>query len=155
MLRGEERDVDTADIQLLDEIEMCSSTECTEGSGPTTGACRSTSSGWPWRETCHSPEEARAVLRCFLVPPEELRRAWKVQRDCSRRGYTTDQVLELDRREPDSELYIRPQQRWSDIVVSFKPGSRSDQEHLDAEIVLRKGSSIPTSRSSPSKASGA
>ncbi|MBW3607859.1 MAG: phosphoribulokinase [Actinobacteria bacterium] len=79
-------------------------------------------------------------VRVFLAPPEKLRRAWKVQRDCSRRGYTTDQVLEeLDRREPDSELYIRPQQRWSDIVVSFKPGERGDQEHLDAEIVLRKG----------------
>ncbi len=83
-------------------------------------------------------------VRVFLAPPEELRRKWKVQRDCSRRGYTTDQVLEeLDRREPDSELYIRPQQRWADIVVSFMPGSRGDQEHLDAEIVLRKGLDAP------------
>ncbi|MEA2192259.1 MAG: phosphoribulokinase [Solirubrobacteraceae bacterium] len=81
-------------------------------------------------------------VRVFLAPPEELRRAWKVQRDCSRRGYTTDQVLEeLDRREPDSELYIRPQQRWADIVVSFMPGR--DQDHLGAEIVLRKGLDHP------------
>jgi phosphoribulokinase len=89
----------------------------------------------------HTPELRKSYdVRVFLAPPEELRRAWKVQRDCSRRGYTTDQVLEeLDRREPDSELFIRPQQRWSDIVVSFKPASRGDQEHLDAEIVLRKG----------------
>jgi phosphoribulokinase len=89
----------------------------------------------------HTPELRECYdVRVFLAPPEELRRAWKVQRDCSRRGYTTDQVLEeLDRREPDSELFIRPQQRWSDIVVSFKPGKRGDQEHLDAEIVLRKG----------------
>ena len=89
----------------------------------------------------HTPELRESYdVRVFLAPPEELRRAWKVQRDCSRRGYTTDQVLEeLDRREPDSELYIRPQQRWADLVVSFKPGSRGDQEHLDAEIVLRKG----------------
>jgi phosphoribulokinase len=89
----------------------------------------------------HTPELRDCYdVRVFLAPPEELRRAWKVQRDCSRRGYTTDQVLEeLDRREPDSELFIRPQQRWADLVVSFKPGSRGDQEHLDAEIVLRKG----------------
>jgi phosphoribulokinase len=80
----------------------------------------------------------------FLAPPEDLRRKWKVQRDCSRRGYTTDQVLEeLDRREPDSELYIRPQQRWADIVVSFMSGSRGDQEHLDAEIVLGKALTHP------------
>ena len=79
-------------------------------------------------------------VRVFLAPPEELRRQWKVDRDCSRRGYTTDQVLEeLDRREHDSEAYVRPQQTFADIVVSFMPGSRSDQGHLDAEVTLREG----------------
>ena len=64
-------------------------------------------------------------VRVYLDPPEELRRHWKVQRDCSRRGYTTDQVLsELDRREPDSERWIRPQRHHADIVVSFQPGAR-------------------------------
>ncbi|HEY3921602.1 MAG TPA: phosphoribulokinase [Gaiellaceae bacterium] len=85
-------------------------------------------------------EELRKLydVRIYLAPPEELRRHWKVQRDCSRRGYTTDQVLaELDRREPDSEAYIRPQERYADIVVSFLPNDGSDQEHLDAELVLR------------------
>jgi phosphoribulokinase len=79
-------------------------------------------------------------VRVFLAPPEDLRRQWKVDRDCSRRGYTTDQVLEeLDRREPDSAAYIRPQQRFADIVVSFTPGDRSDQGHLDAQVTLRRG----------------
>ncbi|MEA2250721.1 MAG: phosphoribulokinase [Solirubrobacteraceae bacterium] len=83
-------------------------------------------------------------VRVFLEPPEDLRRQWKVQRDCSRRGYTSDQVLEeLDRREPDSETFIRPQQRWADIVVSFMPGDRSDQEHLDAKLMLRDGLGHP------------
>ena len=77
-------------------------------------------------------------VRIYLSPPEELRRKWKVQRDCSRRGYTTDQVLsDLDRREPDSEAYIRPQQKHADIVVSFLPNASGDQEHLDARLVLR------------------
>jgi phosphoribulokinase len=81
-------------------------------------------------------------VRVFLAPPEDLRRKWKVQRDCSRRGYTTDQVLEeLDRREPDSELFIRPQQRWADMLVSFQPGN--DQDHLDAEITLRQSLDHP------------
>jgi phosphoribulokinase len=79
-------------------------------------------------------------VRVFLAPPEDLRRTWKVDRDCSRRGYTTDQVLEeLDRREPDSASYIRPQQRFADIVVSFAPGDRSDLGHLDAKVSLRRG----------------
>ncbi|MDP9189179.1 MAG: phosphoribulokinase, partial [Actinomycetota bacterium] len=77
-------------------------------------------------------------VRVFLAPPEELRRKWKVQRDCSRRGYTTDQVLmELDRREPDSAQFIRPQERYADIVVSFSEGEGGDPHKLDAELVLR------------------
>ena len=93
-------------------------------------------------------EEMRGLfdVRIYLAPPEELRRKWKVQRDCSRRGYTTDQVLaELDRREPDSAEFIRPQQRYADIVVSFLPGGE-DQDHLDAEIVLRSSLKHPDLR---------
>jgi phosphoribulokinase len=79
-------------------------------------------------------------IRLFLAPPEELRRRWKVDRDCSRRGYTTDQVLEeLDRREEDSAAFIRPQEKFADIVVSFMSGDGGDQGHLDAAITLRQG----------------
>jgi phosphoribulokinase len=79
-------------------------------------------------------------VRVFLGPPEELRRRWKVHRDCSRRGYTTDQVLaELDRREPDSEAFIRPQRRYADMLVSFVAPESEDQDptQLDAELTLR------------------
>jgi len=95
-------------------------------------------------------EELRKLydVRLFLAPPEELRRLWKVRRDCSRRGYTTDQVLaELDRREPDSEAFIRPQQRYADIVVSFLPTAGSDQDRLDAELILRPTLRHPDFRS--------
>ena len=79
-------------------------------------------------------------VRVYLDPPEHLRRKWKLQRDCSRRGYTTDQVLEeLDRREADVETYVRPQRRHADIVISFTPGDRGDQEHLDARVAMRPG----------------
>ncbi|HTU86957.1 MAG TPA: phosphoribulokinase [Solirubrobacteraceae bacterium] len=79
-------------------------------------------------------------VRVYVDPPEDLRRTWKVQRDCSRRGYTTDQVLEeLDRREADAESYVRPQQRHADLVISFLPGDRGDQEHLDAKVTMRPG----------------
>lgn len=82
-------------------------------------------------------------VRVYLSPPEELRRKWKVRRDCSRRGYTTDEVLaELDRREADSEAFIRPQRRHADMLVSFLPqaGEQSDdQTHLDAELMLGDG----------------
>ncbi|MGH3042367.1 MAG: phosphoribulokinase [Gaiellaceae bacterium] len=88
----------------------------------------------------YQTEELRANydVRVFLAPPEELRRKWKVGRDCSRRGYTTDEVLsELDRREADSEAFIRPQHRYGDIVVSFLQDGIANDEFLDAELVLR------------------
>jgi phosphoribulokinase len=82
-------------------------------------------------------------VRVFLNPPEELRRRWKVSRDCSRRGYTTDQVLaELDRREDDSAQFIRPQRRHADMLVSFLPDdsdASNDPTHLDAELTLGDG----------------
>jgi phosphoribulokinase len=89
----------------------------------------------------HTPEMRDVYdVRVFLAPPEDLRRKWKVDRDCSRRGYTTDQVLaELDRREHDSAAYIRPQERYADLVVAFMPGDTDEPERLDAELLLREG----------------
>src|SRR3954447_10662729 len=70
-------------------------------------------------------------IRVFLAPPEELRRAWKLKRDCTRRSYTTDEVLrELDRREADATSFIQPQREHADIVVTFWP-------NLDADVLLR------------------
>jgi phosphoribulokinase len=77
-------------------------------------------------------------IRVFLAPPEELRRTWKLTRDCTRRGYTTHEVIaELDRREEDVERYFRPQRRLADIIVSFAPTRSSDPEQLDADLILR------------------
>ncbi len=79
-------------------------------------------------------------VRVYLAPPEELRRRWKVQRDTSRRGYTTDQVLaELDKREPDSAQFIRPQEPSADMVIAFQPPEDEDGDAhvLDAQVILR------------------
>ena len=77
-------------------------------------------------------------VRVALAPPEELRRAWKVKRDCTRRGYTTDEVLaELDARQADAEQYVRAQHQYADIVVAFAMNNAQDPAHLDADLILR------------------
>lgn len=80
-------------------------------------------------------------LSVFLDPPEPLRRAWKLKRDTGQRGYDEAQVLrELERREPESRAFIRPQRRHADIVVQFAPieerGERGDGL-LSATLLLR------------------
>ncbi len=80
-------------------------------------------------------------VRVYLAPPEPLRTKWKIKRDTMKRGYTDEQVLaELQRREPDSEEFIRPQRQWADMVVSFYPPRESAEEtngHLNVRLVLR------------------
>ncbi len=81
-------------------------------------------------------------IKVYLDPSEELRRVWKVKRDTTKRGYTPEQVLaELDKREPDSRDFIRPQREFADIVVKFYPpqGTSAEQAngHLNVRLVLR------------------
>jgi phosphoribulokinase len=83
-------------------------------------------------------------VKVYLAPPEYLRAKWKVKRDTQKRGYSEEQVLaELQKREPDSEQFIRPQRQWSDIVVSFYPPNNDDDDvaqangHLNVRLVLR------------------
>lgn len=97
------------------------------------------------------PLHSRLSRACFditvyLDPPEEIRRGWKVARDTGGRGYTVAEVhAELERREPESEAYVRPQRRNADLVVRFAPdvppgpgGGRDDAEHpLGATVLMR------------------
>ena len=77
----------------------------------------------------------------YLDPPEEIRLTWKVRRDTKKRGYTEDQVrAELEKREPESAEFIRPQRAYADIVVRFAPieerGETAD-DPLSATLLLR------------------
>ncbi len=97
-----------------------------------------------------STKLARACfdVSVFLDPPEEIRRTWKLDRDCNKRGYTREQVLgELARREPESAEFIRPQRRDADIVVRFSPIATRDDPPgtpLSAELLLRPTIRHPT-----------
>jgi phosphoribulokinase len=86
-------------------------------------------------------------IAVFLDPPEEIRIAWKLKRDTSKRGYTEDEVREdLKKREPESEEFIRPQRAHADIVIRFAPieerGETAD-DPLSATLLLRPTISHP------------
>lgn len=81
-------------------------------------------------------------VKVYLDPPEDLRKIWKIKRDTTKRGYTAEQVqAELEKREPDSRDYIRPQREHADIVVRFYPPDGTAPEeagpNLNVRLVLR------------------
>lgn len=81
-------------------------------------------------------------VKVYLDPPENLRRVRKIQRDTTKRGYTMEQVLaEMERREPDSAAFIRPQRRYADIVVQFYPpegvSPAEAGSNLNVRLILR------------------
>jgi phosphoribulokinase len=98
------------------------------------------------------PLHTKLARACFdatvyLDPPEDIRRGWKVRRDTAERGYTAEQVLaELERREPESAAFIRPQRAFADIVIRFAPPTSPSPftgravpagTPLSAELLLR------------------
>lgn len=92
------------------------------------------------------PLHTKLARACFdatvyLDPPEAIRREWKIRRDTAERGYTAEAVrAELERREPESAAFIRPQRAFADIVIRFAPlPGRVVPEGtpLSAELLLR------------------
>ncbi len=60
-------------------------------------------------------------LKIYIAPEDQLRLHWKVLRDKNERGYSKEQVLAvLERRKDDSEKFISVQERYADIVISFR-----------------------------------
>jgi len=86
-------------------------------------------------------------ITVYLDPPEDIRIAWKLRRDTSKRGYTEEEVREdLKKREPESEEFIRPQRSNADIVVRFAPIEERDEsadDPLSATLLLRPTISHP------------
>ncbi len=80
-------------------------------------------------------------VKVYLAPPEPVRTKWKVKRDTLKRGYAEEQVIaELQKREPDSDEFIRPQRQWADVVVSFYPPSELSAQsngNLNVRLILR------------------
>ncbi len=86
-------------------------------------------------------------ITVYLDPPEDIRIAWKLRRDTTKRGYTEEQVRkDLEKREPESAEFIRPQRAKADIVVRFSPIEERGETHndpLSAYLLLRPTISHP------------
>jgi phosphoribulokinase len=82
-------------------------------------------------------------LSVFLDPDPALRIAWKVERDCAKRGYSRDEVMaQIEQRRPDADRYVAPQRERADIVIRFTPvaprGTGAGVYPLRMRITLRR-----------------
>lgn len=77
-------------------------------------------------------------LKIYLDINEGLRRHFKLKRDVLQRGHTVERVLgSFEKREPDSECFIRPQSNHADLILSLQPIHPRILEDLDDKHPLR------------------
>ncbi len=80
----------------------------------------------------------RYNLKIYLEIDEALRRHFKLQRDVKQRGHTVERVLSsFQKREPDSERFIRPQTLYADLILSLQPIHSRVLDELEGTQPLR------------------
>jgi phosphoribulokinase len=99
-------------------------------------------------------------LSVFLDPDPALRVAWKVERDCEKRGYSREQVLaQIAQRQPDADRFIAPQRERADIVIRFTPSplraAGDDGYLLRMQLTLRSAGARASSGAAGQQAEGA
>ena len=79
----------------------------------------------------------------YLDISDDIKFAWKIQRDMAERGWTLDQVkASIEQRKPDFSAYVAPQMEFSDVVISVLPSDISKEEvgkHLKVKLVQKVG----------------
>lgn len=77
----------------------------------------------------------------YLDISDDIKFAWKLQRDMEERGWTKEQVMEsIEQRKPDFAAYVAPQMQDSDVVLSVLPSETSTLDvgkHLKVKMIQR------------------
>jgi phosphoribulokinase len=107
-------------------------------------------------------ERVRSLLdfSVYLDLSDEVKIAWKIQRDMAERGHTLADVMQaIEARRPDFSAYIDPQKGHADVVIQILPTNlikddkerkvlrvrliqRDDIEGLDQAYLFDEGSTI-------------
>lgn len=79
----------------------------------------------------------------YLDISDEIKFAWKIQRDMAERGWTREQVeADIEKRKPDFAEFVAPQMQFSDIVISVLPSEISTEPvgtHLKVKLIQKLG----------------
>merc|ERR1712048_1277246 len=73
----------------------------------------------------------------------DVKFAWKVQRDVAERGWTEEQVKEdIEKRLPDFSKYVDPQKADADVVLRYEPSDKG-LPLLKVKLIQKKGGAFP------------
>lgn len=91
-------------------------------------------------------ERVRELLdfSVYLDISDEVKIAWKIQRDMAERGHRYEDVLfAINARKPDFTAYIDPQKQYADVVLQVLPTNliKDDKERkvLRVQMIQREG----------------
>jgi phosphoribulokinase len=91
-------------------------------------------------------ERVRGLLdfSVYLDISDEVKVAWKIQRDMAERGHTYEDVIaSINSRKPDFDAYIDIQKQYADVVIQVLPTNLipNDQERkvLRVRLIQREG----------------
>merc|ERR1711963_390577 len=90
-------------------------------------------------------EKARAQLDLgiYIDIVNDVKFAWKVQRDVAERGWTEEQVKEdIEKRLPDFSQYVDPQKANADVVLRYEPSDKG-LPFLKVKLIQKKGGAFP------------
>ena len=74
----------------------------------------------------------------YLDISDEVKIAWKIQRDMAERGHSYDDVLAaINARRPDFEAYIDPQKGHADVVLQILPTELVKEEKVGGILRVR------------------
>lgn len=91
-------------------------------------------------------ERVRSLLdfSVYLDISDEVKIAWKIQRDMAERGHTYEDVLAaINSRRPDFAAYIDPQKEFADVVIRVLPTllikDDTERKVLRVQMIQRDG----------------
>merc|ERR1712125_168671 len=82
-------------------------------------------------------------LKVYIDIVNDVKFAWKVQRDVAERGWTEEQVkADIDKRLPDFSAYVDPQKANADVVLRYEPSDKG-LPFLKVKLIQKKGGAFP------------
>merc|ERR1719373_757826 len=82
-------------------------------------------------------------LSIYIDIVDEVKFAWKVQRDVVERGWTEEQVQEdIQKRLPDFSAYVDPQKANADVILRYEPSDKG-LPYLKVKLIQKKGGAFP------------